>query len=113
MKEYIEKQKILNFCKSVVNKEFVGAFNAFAVYVNTLPTVEAPTWIPCSEGLPNEMGTVIVTLLDEYGEYDVEEEWWTGDMFLNFGESSSGYKVLAWMPIPEPYKQDVGGVEHG
>ena len=40
MKEYIEKQKILNFCNSVVNKEFVGAFNAFAAYVNTLPTIK-------------------------------------------------------------------------
>ena len=40
MEEYIEKQKILNFCKSVVDKEFVGAFNAFAAYVNTLPTIK-------------------------------------------------------------------------
>ena len=40
MSEYIEKQKILDFCNSVVNKEFVGAFNAFAAYVNTLPTIK-------------------------------------------------------------------------
>lgn len=63
-------------------------------------------WIPCSERLPSETGTIIVTLLNEYGEYDVEEEWWTGDMFLNFGKPSSGYEVPAWMPYPKPYKKD-------
>lgn len=63
-------------------------------------------WIPCSERLPSEIGTIIVTLLDKkYGECFVDDEWWDGDMFLNFGKPSSGYEVIAWMPYPMPYRK--------
>ena len=63
-------------------------------------------WIPCSERLPSEIGTIIVTLLDKkYGECFVDDEWWDGDMFLNFGKPTSGYEVIAWMPYPMPYRK--------
>ena len=62
-------------------------------------------WIPCSERLPVEQTDVLVTVkyngfigmygtriktgfLDEYG--------WNGDCF--------GGTVVAWMPLPEPYR---------
>lgn len=74
--------------------------------ISRLPSAKAD-WIPCSERLPRETGAIIVTLLDKrYGEYFVEDEWWTGDMFLNFGKPSSGYEVVAWMPYPMPYRKD-------
>lgn len=66
----------------------------------------AQDWIPCSERLPSEIGTIIVTLLDKkYGECFVDDEWWDGDMFLNFGKPTSGYEVIAWMPYPMPYRK--------
>lgn len=68
---------------------------------------KAQDWIPCSERLPSEIGTIIVTLLDKkYGECFVDDEWWDGDMFLNFGKPFSGYEVTAWMPYPKPYRKD-------
>ena len=62
-------------------------------------------WISCSERLPEENIKVLVT--DEDGCIDVayyyynewsedpKIEWWTG-----------GFRVypIAWMPLPEPYK---------
>lgn len=67
-------------------------------------------WIPCSERLPVEQTDVLVTVkyngfigmygtriktgfLDEYG--------WNGDCF--------GGTVVAWMPLPEPYKEQENG----
>ncbi len=107
MKEYIEKQKILNFCKSVTNKEFVGAFNAFAVYVNTLPTVEAPTWVPCSERPPSEYGNYLITTEDgevDIGTYDPDNGLkWSGCDADGFYWFSNG-AILAWKPLPTAYK---------
>lgn len=63
-------------------------------------------WIPCSERLPEESGEYLVTCLHHSGELWIEVDrfdknggnspyqWWRFDE-----------KVIAWMPLPEPYKQ--------
>ena len=71
------------------------------------PTIEVPTWIPCSERLPNEQGQYLVTFSLCNGEpwvyilsfnkgkfYETDDEW--GD--VEYGD------VTAWMPLPEPWK---------
>lgn len=60
-------------------------------------------WIPTSERLPEEEGLYIVTFesravcdalfRNEYGIKHWEDEY--GDKFSN--------RVIAWMPLPEPY----------
>lgn len=59
-------------------------------------------WIPCSERLPDEVGTYIVT--DEDGdvyEYDY------CDLTVHVGRWSFGRrKIIAWMPLPEPFKKE-------
>ena len=60
-------------------------------------------WIPCSERLPEEIGTYLVTL--EYKEHGtgVTILWYHGKQFgwdLRVADV-----VLAWMPCTEPYKE--------
>ena len=70
-------------------------------------------WIPVSERLPEDSGEYLVTVIDEDVEtykhmeiawyahpkdYDVEEGDWRELMFNE--------KVIAWMPLPEPYKEE-------
>lgn len=59
-------------------------------------------WIPCSERLPEEYGDYLVTKestgwnLETYRTIDIayfDTGWHKADM------------VLAWMPLPEPYKE--------
>ena len=69
------------------------------------PTVDR--WIPCSERLPEDRlnmflvtldnGDVCLGVLTEYGD------WYTR---MSEGELhyTTEHKVLAWMPMPEPYK---------
>ena len=60
-----------------------------------------PHWIPCSERLPDEFGEYLVTKkaigwnCEEYNSNDIA-------YFYNEGFHKAD-KVLAWMPLPEPY----------
>lgn len=65
-----------------------------------------PKWIPCSERLPKLNQICIVT--DEtrrcayeyslhYETYDDENGW-----------TYLGHRIIAWMPLPEPWKEEEG-----
>nr|DAU67441.1 MAG TPA: Protein of unknown function (DUF551) [Caudoviricetes sp.] len=63
-------------------------------------------WIPVSEGLPEVSGTYQVTCMDgriyrsTYAKFQCKLKRWelTG--------ARSYWKVTAWMPLSEPYKED-------
>lgn len=70
-----------------------------------------PHWIPCSERLPEENGQYLITIKykhvnDSYEDVYAEHgEWLDGkwDMFC-FGHCGEVEDIIAWMPLPEPYK---------
>lgn len=83
----------------------------------------AQQWIPCSVRLPEEhewigtkkFGTTISNPV--HITFDVNGERFVKVMSLQNGELSNsnkktmdvfhkGWKMLAWMPLPEPYKED-------
>jgi len=72
-------------------------------------------WIPCSERLPEEDGQYLITVkyvhVDGYDDIYAEHgEWMDGkwDMFC-FGHCGQVETILAWMPLPEPYKAESEG----
>ena len=65
------------------------------------PTVTPePHWIPVTERLPEKGNTSYLATLD-YGEYGMAagQRFFFGD---NIGWNDEA--VIAWMPLPEPYK---------
>lgn len=99
-----------------------GEFWAYSIgQVDSAHTIEPEQrWIPCSERLPDEKDAGILKKLgiekrsedvlatvEVKGErmtvtactYDGKWEW---DMKYAF----PGYKVIAWMPLPEPYRKE-------
>lgn len=63
-----------------------------------------PQWIPCSERLPEESGRYLVSVLDGVGRkttvapYQPRYKAWTMTGRMAY------WKVIAWMPLPEPYR---------
>ena len=53
-------------------------------------------WIPCGERLPEERGFYLTTTKDKA----VYCDYWNED---NFDRTEM---VIAWMPLPEPYKEE-------
>lgn len=67
-------------------------------YIKTIPTLDAVSdWIPCSERMPSEETSVLVTF--GYGEIGID--------LHTVGWANNGWvwhdDVIAWMPLPKPY----------
>ena len=64
---------------------------------------DAPTtggWIPCSERLPEVNGRYLCAN-DQWGAWRVDINMWVNGHWRNQIE-----KPIAWMPLPEPYRED-------
>lgn len=85
--------------------------DSFCMDIDEQPTFEAePRWIPCSERLPEESGQYLITVkyehVDGYEDIYAEHGVWEGekwDMFC-FGHCGKVEDIIAWQPLPEPYR---------
>lgn len=72
--------------------------------IRVQPTIEPERtgkWIPCSERLPEHGGWFIVTKDGEGGNKHVFLSWFSTAHGWEFAE-----EPIAWMPLPEPYRED-------
>lgn len=77
------------------------------------PTEKVGQWIPVSERLPEDKQSVLVwcpQYKNIYCAYLEKEQWWIFGAFVQIVPNG----VVAWMPLPEPYKASLTGeeVEH-
>ena len=70
--------------------------------IKQLPPIQTePHWIPCSERLPDMHDEVLVTARGEVSIawLYVDGKWRSNDMPQPMFKD-----IIAWMPLPEPYK---------
>ena len=75
--------------------------------IDAAPTIEVPTWIPCSERMPEYLEEVLMSTFwgVRVGFRDHTER--SGD-FWNIIENDSTvapHSVYAWMPLPKAYEE--------
>ena len=76
--------------------------------VDVQPAVELPTWIPCSERLPNEYDypeqryRILASCSDGIVRNATIKTMLNGEKHYATGHVEFVYE--AWMPLPEPYK---------
>lgn len=86
-----------------------------------LPSAQPePQWIPCSERLPEEYGEFLVTMTEKAKAkdlgFDIDETyirkmrynsngWQLPRHIPSWINEAVKDEVLAWMPLPEPYKE--------
>lgn len=74
---------------------------------------QEPRWIPVTERLPEEIFGCLVTVWDANPKTGEEFENILPEFVGYDGETWNGadgkpiaFEVIAWMPLPEPYKED-------
>ena len=103
----------LNRIRVSKNETFYSFYQKALNELCKLPSAQPELqWIPCSEK-PIASGKYIVTLKDDRGYYTDTAEWnptfggrWQ-DVFYDC-EYRDISNVIAWMPLPKPYREDGG-----
>ena len=127
--DFISREEILKaFSDYVGSGMSMNDFDALWDIVAKMPAVKEPKWIPCSDKMPKN-GTYLCTVCGWGGEYlqilgysknlyKVDEfDFWDKKGKAGFYELDSEYgfhevhDVVAWMPLPEPYKAEGSGEE--
>ena len=110
----------INMCMSI-DTSGLSELKAVLEDVEEMPTIEPePHWIPCSEKLPEANGRYLVTrglvaagalwnrvYIANYSNLmgiKSVKIWWQGNVGKSDFERLDD--VLAWMPLPEPYREE-------
>ena len=73
-----------------------------------LQSAKVPEWTPVSESQPEEDGEYLVTWTTSRSKRPLLEicEYSCGEWDIDNGSAYSDAQVIAWMPLPEPYKAE-------
>ena len=130
MRELIERQAAIDaiHCNIVVtgreNAELVAkTMGEFVDRIKALPTIQPevlacgngeliaklePQWIPVSERLPEESEYCIITANDGVGHRTTFAKFQKKAKSWDLTGARSYWRVIAWMPLPEPYGKEDG-----
>ena len=119
--EYIEEYSELDL-NGLHDLKWCAMKEAESVVENAPSVMPKPQWIPCSERLPEKSGLYLTWMRFPYEEeptwtienYDADVEAF-GEWRERYHPETLGYldsefeeieNVTAWMPLPEPYRED-------
>lgn len=110
----ISRQKAINTVKkmrAVCDTDSIEDYEALLeTAIEALPSAQSePQWIPCSERLPHGSCSdlVNVSIHDDSGDTPFDYTscgWVTTDGEYWIVDNEINNHVVAWMPLPEPYK---------
>ena len=90
-----------NSCKCILNKALHKGAIMQEERDKVVRKLNGWQWIPCSERLPDKAGRYLTTC-SKWGAWEVDWNVWVTEP-KPFWLWEQG--VIAWMPMPEPYKE--------
>ena len=97
---------------TVIVRNSGGYFGTSPGEVITVYNTAHPNWIPCSERLPEAPYGCLVTVwdtdpitMDEFENILPYFVGWDGEQWNDGEGEQCPFEVIAWMPLPEPYKE--------
>ena len=63
-------------------------------------------WIPCSERLPEHGGRYLISVLDGINRRTTVAQYLPRCKAWAMNGRMAYWKVIAWMPLPEPYREE-------
>lgn len=101
-----------DFVRESNNSDFAPTptWNDAVSLVGSMPSADiAPRWIPVTDRLPEQEGQYLVCCNNKHHQFEVARFYinYDGDRWFCC-DWNDPEKIIAWMPLPEPYK---GGVE--
>ena len=124
LRDLVELERVLGAENADLSEHqrlaIMATFGMVNALVRRSKTVDAVQWIPVSERLPENEKWVVVSFhrpheIDPEDGYEYHERQWTGVGIYseNYGFfqamddiGETGDEVIAWMPLPEPYKAE-------
>lgn len=122
------REELLEKLYEIKNWKCNGDSELYAIMKEAISALEAQEWIPCSERLPSKeerkewidknlggIGYLYPCLVTRYSSINpdrtknnpyVAKHYYDGEDFVNNGEEVCSEYIVAWKPLPEPYKED-------
>ena len=104
MDDLISRQAAIDAVAEGLKRTFVEYRDVAEKMLNKVPSAQPePHWIPCSERLPEE-GEVVLTQAKFKDDMKmavssrIDYNYWTG-------WGTRDINIIAWMPLPKPYKE--------
>ena len=90
------------------NKHFEDWLDYMRIAVECMEQQLTGGWIPVSERLPKEGRYLVTTVYGEVkeSEFDLKKWWQIDNSTISLEWEEEPIKVVAWQPLPEPYKED-------
>ena len=114
MSDLIERDKAINILETIdveiipyadIRGYVQVAIDHIRKELDAQPTIEVPTWIPCSERLPSDSNIVLIEYKVLYaGKW---ERGYSTTRYINgrfIGYDYDETEVIAWQPI-QPYRE--------
>lgn len=92
-------------------------YNVLESVIDIINDQEEVVWIPCSEQMPEDDAAVLITVNGRYNNIIFENAILLGSYYkgdkpeweINGFENWTDPQVIAWMELPEPYKEEKDG----